>query len=114
MITTMLHVVTAAVATAAALAFICRLSAISWATTRASVVAVHLGGLLYCGSVLEHVARSAVELDTEPFGLAFCAMYLVMSYRFWRHGQPPDHSWRPGSAPMELDEVLHVTGVRDV
>ena len=102
---TVLNVVSAAVAAAAAVAFICRLSAISWATTRAPVVAVHLCGLLYCGAVLEHVALSAVEFDTEPFGMAFCAAYIVMSLRFWRQGRPPDHSWLPGSGPMELDDA---------
>lgn len=83
--------------TAAGLAglYLCRLDAINWLSTRASVVLFHLALFAYCGGVMIY-AINGDEITVEWFGLAAAALWLQISYATWAEGVPAHLQTRPG------------------
>jgi hypothetical protein len=75
--------------------YLCRLDAINWLSTRASVVVFHLCLFGFCSSVMVY-AIDGNAITIEWFGLAAAALWLSISYPTWANGVPAHAQTRPG------------------
>jgi hypothetical protein len=80
----------AVIATLVTLAYVCRLDAISWHSTRWRYIVVHLALIGMAADAA--VALGMGRLDPRHVAaLAVATLWLLLTFREWRHG-PPVHA----------------------